>query len=470
MPELLLALDVGTTTARAMVVTPEGEVMGVATRPLRTLLPGPGRAEQDAEQVWRESLACLHEALAKAGRAPRDLRAIGVTTQRASVVVWEKGTGRPLAPMVLWSDLSHGARSRELAAAGFTGWPQAPACKLNATIARAGGGAVLWGGLDSFLVYRLSGGGAHVTDLTGAWMTGCLDYARQDGWDAALIAFLGLREAAFPRLVDSWGPLAMAAAGVLGAEVPITAVLADQQAGLAAHAALDLGGWKATYGTSGVVMASTGLSPLQPHRTMPPEAAARRGERTTYCVEGMIISTGVAVDWLCSGLGLFDGPTELCAAAGRTHAGGVHMRPSLQGLGAPHGKFGATGLLTGLTPGTRREHLARAVLEGIAFRTREIVETLQGQLPLGEALGVDGGLAMSDDFLSILADKLGRPVRRHVVREGTAYGAAMAAALGAGLLGEADLASRARYDRTFEPSIDADQASAEFAAWSAAVI
>lgn len=469
MPELLLALDVGTTTARALLATPAGDVLAVATRPLETLLPGPGQAEQDAEQVWRAALDCLNAALAKAGRSASDLRAIGVTTQRASVVVWEPGTGRPLAPMVLWSDLSHGARSRELAAAGFTGWPQAPACKLNATIARAGG-RVLWGGLDSYLVYRLSGGGAHVIDFSSAWMTGCFDYKGQDGWDTALIAFLGLREDIFPRLVDSWGPLAMASAAVVGAEVPITAVIADQQAGLVAHAALDAGGWKATYGTSGVVMASTGEAPLQPHRTMPPEAAARREGRRLYCVEGMVISTGTAVDWLCSGLGLFAGPAELCAAAGSVEAAGVHMRPSLQGLGAPHGKFGATGLLAGLTLGARREHLARAVLEGIAFRTREIVEVLQGQLPLDQALGVDGGLATSDVFLAILADKLGRPVRRHVAREGTAYGAAMAAGLGAGLLDEADLPSRARYERVFEPSIGADQASTEFAAWSAAVI
>lgn len=470
MPDLLLALDVGTTTARAMVVTPDGDILGVATRPLHTLIPGPSRAEQDAELVWRAGLDCIHEVLAKAGRVAADLGAIGVTTQRASIVVWEPSTGRPLAPMVLWSDLGSGARSRELAAAGFTGWPQAPACKLEAAIARAGGGPVLWGGLDSYLVYRLSGGRAHITDLTGAWMTGCLDYARQDGWDTALLAFLGLREDIFPRLVDSWGPLAVASAEVLGAEVPITAMLADQQAGLVAHEALEAGAWKATFGTSGVVMASTGQVPLQPHRTMPPEAGSRSGGITRYCVEGMIISTGVAVDWLCSGLGLFESPVELCAAAGQTSAGGVHMRPSLQGMGAPHGKFGATGVLTGLTPGTRREHLARAVLEGIAFRTREIVETLEGQIPLGEALGVDGGLAASDVFLQILADKLGRPVRRHIAREGTAYGAAMAAALGSGLLSEADLASRARYDRTFAPSIGPDQSAAEFAAWSAAVI
>ncbi len=470
MPELLLALDVGTTTARALLATPAGDILAVATRPLQTLLPGPARAEQDAERVWRAALDCIQEALAKAGRTAADLRALGVTTQRASVVVWEKGSGRPLAPMVLWSDLSHGPRSRELAAAGFTGWPQAPACKLNATIARAGGSEVLWGGLDSYLVYRLSGGGAHVTDLSGAWMTGCLDYRGQQGWDAALVEFLGLSEDIFPRLVDSWGPLAMTSAAVLGAEVPITAVIADQQAGLVAHAALDAGGWKATYGTSGVVMASTGDAPVQPHRTIPPEAAARRNGKALYCVEGMIISTGTAVDWLCSGLGLFDSPAALCAAAGTVEASGVHMRPSLQGLGAPHGKFGATGLLAGLTLGTRREHLARAVLEGIAFRTREVVETLEGALPLSEALGVDGGLASSDVFLSILADTLGRPVRRHVAREGTAYGAAVAAGLGAGLLTEADLKSRARYDRTFEPSIGADQARAAFAAWSAAVM
>jgi glycerol kinase len=367
--------------------------------------------------------------------------------------------------MVLWSDLSGVETSRNLREAGFPSWPQAPACKLNALLQRCGDGDFLWGGLDSYLVYRLSGGAAHVTDLSNAWMTGCFD-PEAGGWNRALLDHLHLPEEKFPCIVDSWG--AVASASALGAQTPIAAIVGDQQAGLFAHAALGEGGWKATLGTSGVVMASTGQTPRRPHPTMPPEAVARGGGRTIYGVEGMVITAGSAVDWMCGRLGLFESPAALFEAAA-TGEPGVVLRPSLSGLGAPYASFDAQGLIGGLHPGAGRAELARALMEGLAFRLREICATIAANIPVEQTLGVDGGLSGSEIFLQHLADCLGRPVRRLAAREGSAMGAALAAALGTGLLDLADLSSRARYDRTFEPRTAADESDAAYAAWSEAV-
>src|SRR5579875_145050 len=328
MPELLLALDVGTTSARALLVDAGGRPVAGARRPLQTLFPAPGRAEQDAEAVWQAAMTAIAEALAVAGRTAADLAAIGVTTQRASLVVWRRSDGAPAAPMVLWSDLSGADQSRRLREAGFPSWPQAPACKLNALLARCAEDDVLWGGLDSYLVYRLSGGAAHVTDLSSAWMTGMVD-PRSGDWNQALLGHLGAPETRFPRITDTWGALAPAAA--LGAGSPIAAVAGDQQAGLFAHAALEAGGWKATLGTSAVVIASTGEAPRRLHPAFPSEVLARGGGRTLNGVEGMVITAGSALEWMCGGLGLFEDPAALCRAAAEAE-GGVAMRPSLLGL------------------------------------------------------------------------------------------------------------------------------------------
>lgn len=469
MPELVLALDVGTTSARAIVLAPGGPVLGAAARPIATRFPAPGRAEQDAAEVWRLAQAVMHEALTQAGRRAADLAAIGLTTQRASAVVWRREDGEPAAPMVLWSDLSGAARAREFAAAGFPGAVQAPACKLEALLARCGQGDLLWGGLDSYLAYRLSGGAAHVTDLSSAWMTGMLDYRGTLGWNREMLGFMGVAEERFPSIVETCGVFARTPAALLGAEVPVAALVADQQGALFAHGGLAAGRWKASLGTSAAVIASTGEAPVGLHPTMPPEALACLGGRPVFGVEGMVVSAGSAVEWMCSGLRMFDSPAQLAAAAATADAAGVHMRPSLQGLGAPHGDYGARGVFTGLHPGVGPENLARALLEGLCFRLREIADVIAGAIPVEPALSVDGGLTRSDALLQLLADACGRPVQRLEAREGTAVGAAMAAALGVGLVAETDLPGLARYDRIFEPAIGRDAADTAYAAWAQAV-
>ncbi|MDP9412951.1 MAG: FGGY-family carbohydrate kinase [Pseudomonadota bacterium] len=478
MPELLLALDAGTTGVRALVIDAAGAVLGTDKQGIATHFPGPGRVEQDAAAVWKGCLQVIDGALAAAGRRVADLAAVGVTTQRASVVLWDRVTGEPVAPMLVWSDLSGMDRHRELRDADFISWPQAPLAKLPTAIAaatesgaRARAGELCWGTLDSYLVSRLSAGAAHVTDLSCAWMTGYLNYAVGRGWNDALLAHQALPLGLFPTIVDSWGAIATTAVSEFGAAVPIRAVMADQQAGMIAHGALAKGAWKTTYGTSAVLMAATGAEPMMPHRSMPAEALTSVGGGTRYCLEGMVITAGSLVDWMSDPLGLFASPTAMEAAARSVaDTGGAHVRPSLQGLGAPHGRFDARGLIAGLGLGTTSAHIARAALAGIAFRIREIADVVAAVpgLPVPELLPVDGGMTTNTLLLQLQADALGRPVRRHAVYEATAYGVALAAGLGAGLVAETDLRELARYDAEFEPAISRDEADAAFACWRAA--
>ena len=470
MPELLLALDAGTTGARAMLVDPAGTVLGIDKRPIVSAYPAPGLVEQDASGVWETCRVVIDGALAAAGRSIADVAAIGVTTQRASVVLWDRASGKPVAPMLVWSDLRGMAEYESLRAAGFPAWPQVPSAKLLAAITLSGRdpAGLQWGTLDSWLLYNLSG--AHVTDVSASWLTGYYDFAQGAGWNEALLAHQHLPLSLFPAQVETWGPIAETDPAVFGACLPITALIADQQAAMVAHGALGRGDWKATYGTSGVLMAGTGDTPLMVHPTMPPEALAFADGHLRFCVEGMVITTGSLIEWLCGGLGLFASPAAMeAAAASVANAGDVVVRPSLAGMGAPHGRFDARGMIAGLSFADGPAQIARAALQGIAFRFREIAEVISAALPVPDALPVAGGLSASDTLLQLQADALQRPVRRHAVREASAYGAALAAGMGAGLFGEADLKRLARYDAEFLPKIGRDQADAEFAHWQAAV-
>jgi glycerol kinase len=391
-------------------------------------------------------------------------------------VLFDTATGEPVAPMVVWSDTRGLARAAALQSEGFMVWPQTPACKLEAVLAavpdgraRAARGGVRFGTLDTYLGYRLSGGGVFATDVSNGWASGYTDYSQAGGvWNTGLIAHQDLPAAMFPAIVDTYGVCGTTDPAVLGAAVPVAAIVADQQSGMFAHAALAPGGWKASFGTSAVVIAATGALPGTPHHTMPPQALMRAGDATSYCVEGMVITAGVLLDWLSHGLGMFADSASLCTAASAGSAG-VAIRPSLQGLGAPHGVLGARGVMAGVSPGTDRAAIARAALEGVAFRTAEIVALMRGAGIGGTALPVDGGIATSDLFCQIVADLCQVPVRRHAVREGAAYGAAVAAALGADLVALDDLPAFARYDRAFEPFFSADEATASATAWRTAL-
>jgi glycerol kinase len=471
MPELILALDVGTTTARAAVVTPDGAIAGLASAPLRTGVPGPGLAEQDPEALWRAALRVMRGALASAGRTGADLAAVGLTTQRASAVLWDRATGRPASRVVLWSDLRGAGRAGELQKEGFFLAPQQPATKLEA-LARTSDrrtADLAWGAADSWILWKLTGGVAHATDRSQAWPTGYLGLTDLE-WNRTLIERQGLSELAFPQLADTWGIIGRTHRRWLGAEVPITADIADQQSALIAHGETP-GATKITWGTSGTFDVATEGPVFGGLPGLPPLIVSSVAGQTRFCLEGMILSAGSALDWMRRAFAL-GSPERLSAlAASARDAGGVAFLPALQGLGAPHGDSARRGRLAGLAAGVERAHIARASFEGLAFRAREIAERAQaaGASSAETPLGVDGGLSRSPVFLQILADLLSRPIEPLATPEATLMGAAIAAMRGAALSCEPDMRRAIRPRQRVEPQLSADEAAARFAAWRSAV-
>lgn len=472
MGELLLGLDAGTTSIGAGLFTPDGRLLAWTARRLRSTSDGPGRLEQDPAAIWRAALAVMRGAMAAAGRSADDLAAIGVTSQRTSAMLWDRRSGRPLTPLALWSDLRGAERARTLRREGFMVAPQQAAAKLEALAAglpAETAAHAAWGNIDSYLIFRLTGGGAHVTDRSQAWPTGYLDLATM-GWNETLVDHQRLDPALFPTLVDTWGPIGVAAPSVLGRSVPIAADIADQQAALTAHED-GPGAVKVTLGTSATLDLATGAELVLRDMTAPPFIVSSVRGENRFCLEGMVYSAGAALDWIRSTMRLGDAAAFDAAAAATPDAGGVWFLPALQGLGAPYGDAARRGAVGGLTLAADRRQIARAALEGVAFRVREVfdhVHALAGRAPPA-ALGVDGGLAGSDVFLQLQADLLGRPVRRHALREATACGAAICAGRGVGLLGASDAGAFVAYDRTFEPRIGADEADARLAAWKKSV-
>lgn len=474
MPDLLLAIDAGTTTCRVCLYTLGGELVARKAASVRSTSPAPGRVEQDADAIWRSARRLIRAALTQANAIPADVGAIGITTQRTSLLAWDRRTGQPLGPMIVWSDLRGTARARELQAAGFPVAPQQAAAKLEALLADtpdaaalAASGRLAVGNIDAFLLSKLDAG-AHATDRSQAWPMGYLDLASL-GWNAALLALQGIDEAVLPRLVDTWGPIGSTTRGRFGAEVPVTAVIADQQGALIGHGAQDPGAVKVTYGTSATLDVGTGGAFVFCGMSTPPFVVSHVAGETRFCIEGMVFSAGSAVDWARRTLGLGDHAGFERLAGSAADAGGVVFLPALQGLGAPHGDPDRRGALSGLSGATGQAQIARAVLEGVAFRVAEILDhvTAATDLPASPFLKVDGGLAASDTLLQIQADITGLSVARHALRDAAAAGAAFAAGRGAGLLSPGDIARFARHDRLFEPAISRDEAAARAAAWRA---
>ncbi|HXQ11297.1 MAG TPA: FGGY family carbohydrate kinase [Caulobacteraceae bacterium] len=473
MAERLLAIDAGTTTARVCVFDPGGELLARTAAPVASTTPEPGRVEQDAEAIWRTVRRLIRTALDAAGAPPSDVAAIGITTQRTSLVAWDRKTGQPLAPMIVWSDLRGAERAAELQAAGFPIAPQQAAAKLEGlldslpngrAIAAEAGLAV--GNIDAFLVWKLTGGGAHLTDRSQAWPMGYLDLASM-GWNRGLLSLQGADEAILPRLVDTWGALAVTSRAVFGAAVPITAVIADQQAALIGHGAEGAGDAKVTYGTSATLDIGTGGAFTFKGTATPPFVVSHVKGETRFCLEGMVFAAGSAIDWLKQTMGVRGHAAFDALATQAPDAGGAAFLPALQGLGAPHPDPDRRALLAGLSGATGRAEIARAGLEGVAYRVCEILDHLTAGEARPAVLKADGGLAASDVLMQLQADVTGVPVARHALRDAAAAGAAIAAGRGAGVLDEGDGGGFTRHDRLFEPAIGVDAAHARFTAWRA---
>jgi glycerol kinase len=488
-PRYVLALDQGTSGSTALVIDGEGSVRGRGYAELTQHYPQPGWVEHDPEEIWRTVGEAASKALAEAGIGGRDVGAVGITNQRETTILWERATGAPIHRAIVWQCRRTAEACDRLRAAGAEamvrertglvldayfsgtkiGWllDTVPGARR-----RAGRGELAFGTVDSWLLWKLTGGRVHATDVTNASRTLCLDLRRVE-WDPAMLELLGVPGEVLPALVDSSGVCAETAdVGWLPAGVPIAGLAGDQHAALFGQACYAPGSAKNTYGTGCFLLVNTGARAIASAHGLLTTIAWRIGGTTTYALEGSVFIAGAAVQWLRDGLGIIAtaGESEPLARS-VPDTGGVYFVPAFVGLGAPYWDAYARGAVLGLTRGTTRAHLARAALEAIAYQSRDVLEamTADAQVAVG-ALKVDGGAVANDFLCQFQADILDADVVRPAVIETTALGAAYLAGLGAGLWPSLDsIAARHAVQRTFRPAMDGVTRARLYDGWRRAV-
>jgi glycerol kinase len=484
MSGIILAIDQGTTSSRALVFDRQRQVIGLAQREFPQSYPADGWVEHDPEHIWRDCLAAARDALAQAGVSPGAVAAIGITNQRETVVLWDRATGQPLAPAIVWQDRRTAPLCAELKAAGHEPLVQARTGllldpyfsgtklawlldHLPGARERAERGELAFGTIDAFLLWRLTEGRSHKTDATNASRTLLFDIHRQR-WCPDLLALLRVPAAVLPEVCDSAADFGTTR--LLGGEIPIRGVAGDQQAALVGQGCLAAGQAKITYGTGGFMLLNTGADPVTSHNRLLTTVACRLDGRASYALEGSLFVAGAAVKWLRDGLGLIGTVADTAQlAASLPDNGGVYMVPAFVGLGAPHWSAEARGLLTGLTFDTGPAHIARAALEAVAYQTADLVAAMiaDGAAPPA-ALRVDGGMAANDWLCQFLADVLAVPVERPDNLEATALGAATLAAWGAGAWPIGNAEPPGSLTR-FAPSLNAAARAKLLAGWRAAL-
>ncbi len=484
---LLLALDQGTTSTRAIAFDTALRPLASAQIPLPQHFPEPGLVEHDAEQIAQHSLAVLREALAKADGGAKEVAGIGITNQRETTVLWERATGRPLSRAIVWQDRRTAPRCEALRAAGHeamvtarTGLlldPYFSATKLAWMLEHIQGareaaeaGQLCFGTIESFLLFRLTEGRVHATDATNAARTMLLDI-RTGAWDAELLELFRIPRAVLPEVRDCAG--AFGETRLLGGHVPILGMAGDQQAATLGQACFSPGMIKATYGTGCFALLVTGERAVPSSNRLLTTIAWQLGGRRHYALEGSIFNAGTVVQWMRDKLGIITAASECDDLAARASPEErLHFVPAFTGLGAPWWDAEARGALLGLTRGTGRAEICRAALESVGLQTADLLDAMRRDWPqMGEAvLRVDGGMTASDWTMQFLADILGAPVDRPIVTETTALGAAYLAGVQAGLLpapGEGEPIWA--LDRRFAPRMTREDARARHAAWRGAV-
>ncbi len=456
----LIALDQGTTSSRTVVFGVSGEIVSLAQQEFTQHFPKPGWVEHDAEEIWSSQRDTMAEAIERARSAGHELTALGITNQRETLVVWERATGKPVGPVIVWQDRRTARDCAELAAAGhedmvsektglrldpyFTGSKLAWLLRQQPELARRGAtGEVLAGTVDSWLLWKLTGGKVHATDASNASRT--LLYNLADGdWDDELLAMFNVPRAMLPRVQDSSGVFGYVAEGLPGAGLPIAGIAGDQQAALFGQACFQPGMAKNTYGTGCFLLMQTGTEPMRSQHNLLTTVAWQLAGKTHYALEGSVFVAGAAVQWVRDELRLVQSAPELSELAGTVpDAGGMVLVPAFAGLGAPHWDPLARGAMMGLTRGSNRAQLCRAVLESIALQSVDLMDAMQQDAgnPISE-LRVDGGATASDVLMQIQADLLGIEVVRPRVLETTALGAAALAGLAVGIWSSLDDFSR----------------------------
>jgi glycerol kinase len=484
----ILALDQGTTSSRSIVFDRAGRVVAMAQQEFPQLFPGPGHVEHDPEAIWSSQLQTARDALSGARISAADLAAIGVTNQRETTILWEKASGRPVANAIVWQSRVTAPICDRLKAEGheptfrrktglvvdayFSGTKVKHLLdSFDGLRARAARGEILFGTVDSFLLWRLTGGCRHVTDASNASRTLLFNIHTQD-WDDELLGLLDVPRAMLPEVCASSEVYGETVSELLGASVPVAGIAGDQQAALFGQACFESGTAKNTYGTGCFMLLNTGGTPVPSEKGLVTTIGWRIGRETTYALEGSVFVAGAAVQWLRDGLHAIRSSADVESLMAEVpDTDGVYLVPAFVGLGAPYWDPRARGVIVGLTRNTKMAHIARAAVDAMAYQTRDVLEVMQLEsgLPL-TTLKVDGGAAANATLLQFQADLLGVPVRRPVVGETTALGAAYLAGLAVGYWnGLDDVRRNWALDREFRPSMPADTRDRLYAGWKKAV-
>ncbi len=483
----ILALDQGTTGSAALVFDDGGRVLGSADREITQRYPASGQVEHDPEEIYRTTVEVGRAALAAGGKTAADVAAIGITNQRETTVVWESATGRPIHPAVVWQSRASAAICERLRVAGLEPLVRArtglvidayfSATKVRWILdrvagsqARAQAGELRCGTIETWLVWKLTGGRVHVTDVSNAARTLVFDIHRLE-WDDELLRALALPRALFAAPVPCSGVVAETDASVFGASIPIAGMAGDQQAALFGQTCFAAGEAKNTYGTGCFLLANTGPSAVATAGGLLTTIAWDIGAGPRYALEGSAFVTGAAVQWLRDGLGIIrDAAESEPLALSVPDTGGLYLVPAFTGLGAPHWDMYARGLLIGIERGTTRAHVARATLESIAYQTRDLVDAMRAAGQPITVLRADGGGTANRFLMQFQADILDLPVEVAANAETTALGAAMLAGLAVGLWRSTDdLRERRAIAARYEPAMSAARRSELHGDWLRAV-
>lgn len=488
MSKYLMALDQGTTSSRCIIFNADQRIVAVAQQEFTNYFPCPGWVEHDPNEIWSSQLAVMQQALRRSGLSASDIAAIGITNQRETTILWDRRTGEPVCNAIVWQCRRTADYCDSLKAAGLTDRIRSKtgliidsyfsATKLKWMLdnvpgvrERAERGELMFGTVDSWLIYKLTGGRVHATDPSNASRT-MLFNIHELRWDSELLKLFDIPACLMPEVLPSSGLFGYTDPSLLGVGVAIAGVAGDQQAALFGQCCFDSGEVKNTYGTGGFMLMNTGTEPVFSQNGLLTSIAWSMGEQVNYALEGSVFICGAAVQWLRDGLGLINGAAESeRVAAEVSDSEGVYFVPAFVGLGAPYWDPYARGALLGLTRDTGRAHVVRAVLEAMAYQTVDVLELMQREVGISlSSLKVDGGACANDLLMAFQADISGLPIIRPACIETTALGAAALAGLAVGMFGSTqEIAQRRKVEHRFEPQMSADERSRRLDGWRKAV-
>ena len=488
MPKYMMALDSGTTSNRCILFDRAGRIVSVAQREFTQYFPQPGWVEHDANEIWATLLGVAVEAMQMAGAAAADIAAIGITNQRETTIVWDKATGEPVHHAIVWQCRRTSEYCDELRARGLTArFREKTGLVLDAYFSatklhwllenvpgvreRAAKGELLFGTVETWLIWKLTGGRAHVTDYSNASRTMLFNINTLD-WDEEILAELNIPRSMLPKPLSSSGLFGTTAPSLLGGEIPITGAAGDQQAALFGQTCFQPGEAKNTYGTGCFLLMNTGEKPVFSQNGLVTTIAWGLGEKVTYALEGSIFVAGAAIQWLRDEMKLIANAAESEAVAQEvTDTNGCYVVPAFTGLGAPYWDQYARGAIVGLTRGCNRAHIVRATLDSLTYQTYDVLNAMRADSGIALAsLKVDGGASANNYLMQTQADVIGAPVLRPTCVESTAMGAAYLAGLAVGFWrDQAEIRKIWAVDRTFEPQLDAKSRDARLHGWHRAV-